>query len=95
MGSDMRMLAVGEGSWSIIHRANDIASERQGSVMGSSKRREIWHIIIPFSTIDTFHRHKVRVGALPATRQCSAMEIDKELALHGIFKDVDVVVHLL
>ena len=95
MGSDMRMLTVGESSWSIIHRTNDIASERQGSVVGCSKRREIWHVIIPFCPIDTFHRYEVWISALPATRQSSAMEIDKELALHGIFKDVDVVVHLL
>ena len=59
LGGDVRMLRVGEGAGSIVHRANDITREGQRAVVSCSTMGKSAIVVVPFGSIDGLHRHEV------------------------------------
>jgi hypothetical protein len=86
VGGDMRMLGVAEGTRGIVHRTYDIASKGERSIMTGSLLGKGGNIIIPLCTIYSFSRKKVRIGALPATRNGGSVEIYQQMMTSSTLK---------
>ena len=56
--------------------------------------RENRQVVVPFCTIYAFGGHKVRIGSLPAARECGSMEIDEKAVSGSILHEVDIIVHV-
>ena len=91
--SDMRMLRVCKSTRSIVHRAHYITRKRQCTVMPCRTVGQCLLIIIPFCSIYSFHRHHVRIGALPASRNRSSMKVYHQMIFGCILQNVHKIIH--
>ena len=94
MRSDVGMLRVAECARGIVHRTNDISSERQHGIMRGGLCCKGRHVVIPFCTIYALCTHQVRPSSLPATRNGSTMKVNEQMMTSCTLQQVNAVVHI-
>ena len=93
IGRDVRVLGIRESTGRVIHRTYHIARKGQRAIMGCSPSGQYPVIVVPFPTINRFHRHHVGISPLPSPRYGSPMEIHHQLMLGRILQQIDIIIH--